>query len=168
MIHNIGGFLGEKPTLFPKNVDLSIFLDLLLEILQHPSLHVSIPIVHLWVKILDSDVTGNSPPVMGRIGPLLEICGQRLLRYEALPEDSDLPTIIFLNEDVDVMPERHAFLGNYARFCNQVVQSIIVKQPFDALNHILSQADQVFENLYKEQPLSNGTFHHSFICTTTI
>ena len=166
MIHNVGGFLGEKPKLFPKDANFATFFDLLLDILHHSSLHVSIPIVHLWVKILDSDVIGNSLPVMNRIGPLLEICGQRLLRYEALPGDSTLPTIVFLNEDVDVVPERHAFLGNYARFCNQVVQSIVAKQPFDALHHILGQADQVINTVREEQPPINGNFISSFNCTT--
>ena len=132
------------------------FLDLLLQILQHQSLHVSIPVLHLWVKLLDSDAVGNSPMVMNLIAPLLETCSQRLLRYEALPEDSNIPSIIYLNEDVDTTPERHAFLGNYARFCNQVVQSIVAKRPFDAIHHILSQADQVISNLYDGESAFDG------------
>ena len=96
--------------------------------------------------------------VMNLIAPLLETCSQRLLRYEALPEDSNHPSIMFLNEDVDTTPERHAFLGNYARFCNQVVQSIVTKRPFDALHHILSQADHVVSSLYDGEPAFDGKF----------
>lgn len=146
----------EKPHLFLEHVDLTNFLDLLLEILQHPSLHVSIPIVHLWAKLLESNAVGTSTSVMNLIGPLLDICSQRLLRYEALPENSSVPSIIFLNEDVDTTPERHAFLGNYARFCDQVVRSIVAKQPFDALLHILGQVDQVLNRLYDEEPAFDG------------
>ena len=148
--------MGEKPSLLFESVDLTIFLALLLEILQHPSLHVSIPIVHLWAKLLESNTVGTSTPVMNLIGPLLDICSQRLLRYEALPENSSVPSIIFLNEDVDTTPERHAFLGNYARFCDQVVRSIVAKQPFDALHHILGQVDQVLSRLYEGEPAFDG------------
>ena len=88
---------------------------------------------------------------MGLAGILLEICSRRLLRYEALPEDSNLPAIVFLNEDVDTMPERHAFLGNYARYCNDVVRSIVAQQPADAITHILSQAEGVLSSLYDGQ-----------------
>ena len=49
------------------------------------------------------------------------------------------------------MPERHAFLGNYARFCNEVVRSIVSQQPADAITHILSQADAVLSSLYDGQ-----------------
>ena len=114
-------------------------------------MHVTIPILHLWTKYLNHELIGSSQEAMGRVGVLLEICSRRLLRYEALPEDSNLPAVIFLNEDVDTMPERHAFLGNYARFCNEVVRSIVSQQPADAIAHILSQADGVLSSLYDGQ-----------------
>ena len=136
--------------------EVTSFLDLLLNILRSQSLHVSIPILHLWVKLLNSDMIGNSRPVIDLIGPLLEICSQRLIRYEALPEDSSLPSMIFLNNDVDTMPERHAFLGNYARFCNQIVESVVQKKPFDALYHIIGQADEVLSHLYDGEAAFQG------------
>ena len=136
--------------------DLSGFLDLLLEIARDDSLHVSIPMLHLWNKILDSEIVGDSPPVLNLIGPLLELCSQRLLRYEAFPEDSSVPSIVFLQEDVDTKPERHAFLGNYARFCNQIVESVVLKRPDDAMYHILSQADEVLAHLYDNEPAFDG------------
>lgn len=159
MIHNIGRFLDLNSDIIPQNADLPNFLELLLSIVQNDSLHVSIPILHLWIQILGSDVTGNLPPVMSLIGRLLEVCSYRLLKYEALPQDSRVPSILFLNEDVDTIPERHAFLGNYARFCKDVVDCIVQKQPFDALNHILSQTDQVIEHLYDmDRPLQGESF----------
>ena len=138
----------EFPSLLEEPVDLSHFFDLLILILEHDSLHVTIPILHLWTKYLNHTLIGISQETMGRVGILLEICSRRLLRYEALPEDSNLPAIIFLNEDVDTMPERHAFLGNYARYCNDVVRNIVAKQPADAITHILSQAEGVLSSLY--------------------
>ena len=152
MIFNIGRLLEERPSLVSQNHDLGNFLDLLIRIVSNESLHVSIPALHLWVKLLGSDKIGRFPAVTARIGDLLEICSRRMIRYEALPEDSPNPSIIFLNEDVDTMPERHAFLGNYSRFCNQIVETIVQKQPVDALYHILSQADHVLAHLYDGEP----------------
>lgn len=152
MIHNIGRFLEERPTALPEEADLTGFLELLLSIVQNDSLNVSIPILHLWAQLLNSRVVGTSAPIMSLIGPLLEVCSQRLIRYESLPRDSRMPTIVFLNEDFDTVPERHAFLGNYARFCKDIIDSIVQKQPFDALHHILGQTDNVMQNLYEGQP----------------
>lgn len=152
MIHNVGRLLEEKPSLVPGDCDLGSFFDLLLSLVKNQSLHVSIPALHLWVKLLGSSKIGGSPAITSRIGELLEICSHRLIRYESLPEDSTNPSVIFLNEDVDTMPERHAFLGNYARFCNQIVEIIVQKRPVDALYHILAQADHVLDHLYDGEP----------------
>ena len=155
MVFNIGRFLEERPSIISQDSDLPNFFNLLLSILRSESLHVSIPILHLWTKLLSSSL-GDLPSVTAVTGSLLEICSQRLLKYEALPEDSSMPSIIFLNEDVDTMPERHAFLGNYSRFCHEIVGNIVQKQPFDAVYHILGQADQVLNNLYEGEPAFQG------------
>ena len=152
MIFNIGRLLDEKPTFVPQDSDLSGFFHLLLDIVKNQSLHVSIPALHLWVKLLSSDKIKGSPTVITLIPDLLETCSHRLVRYEALPEDSSNASIVFLSEDVDTMPERHAFLGNYTRFCNQIVETIVQQQPADALYHILGQADNLLDHLYDGEP----------------
>lgn len=152
MIFNIGRLLEEKPSLIPDDSNLAGFFGLLLDVMKNPSLHVSIPALHLWVKILSSDKIGDSQAIVALIGELLETCSHRLVRYESLPEDSKNPSILFLKEDVDTMPEKHAFLGNYARFCNQIVECVVEKQPIDALYHILGQADQVLDHVYDGEP----------------
>ena len=162
MIFNIGRLLEERPSFVPEDSNLGRFFDLLMDIMKNPSLHVSIPALHLWVKLLNSDKISNSPAVMALASDLLETCSQRLIRFEALPEDSKNPSILFLNEDVDTMPEKHAFLGNYARFCNQVVEAVVQKQPIDALYHILSQADQVLDHVYDGEPAFQGMMPSTF------
>ena len=152
MIFNIGRLLEEWPSFIPEGSDLSGFLQLLLDIMRNSSLHVSIPALHLWVKLLSSEKLGDLPAILPLVGDLLEICSQRLIRFESLPDDSTHPSILFLREDVDTMPEKHAFLGNYARFCNQIVELVVQKQPIDALYHILTQADQVLNHLYDGEP----------------
>ena len=156
MVFNIGRLLDEKPTFVPEGSNLGGFFSLLLDVMKDQSLHVSIPALHLWVKLLSSERIGDSPAIMALISDLLETCSHRLVRFESLPVDSSNPSVIFLNEDVDTMPERHAFLGNYARFCNQIVELVVQKQPIDALYHILGQADQVLNHVYDGEPPFQG------------
>ena len=96
-----------------------------------------------------SDKVGHLDVVASLTAPLLETCTQRLVRYEALPEDSNDPTILFLNEDIDTLPERHAFVGNYRRYCSQVIELVVQKRPHEAIPHILSRVDFILDNLYR-------------------
>lgn len=152
MVFSIGNLMDGSPSLVPQENGLGDFLDLLLSIVKNQSLHVSIPALHLWVRLLGYETIRRLPAVTHRVAELLEICSHRLIRYEALPADSTNPSIIFLNEDVDTLPERHAFLGNYTRFCIQAVELIVEEQPVDALYHILAQADHVLDHLYDGEP----------------
>lgn len=126
-----------------------------MDVMKHDSLQVSIPALHVWVKFLNSDAIATASAIQNMFPMLLETCSQRLIRYEFLPNDSQHPSILFLNEDIETMPERHAFLGNYARFSNQVVERVVQQQPIDALYHILGQADQILAHLYDSEPPFN-------------
>jgi exportin-5 len=97
--------------------------------------------------------------VTGLIPPLLSICTERLIRWESLPADSDNPTIVFLNEDIDTVPERHAFVGNYRRYCSSIIETIVQKRPQDAIPHILAGVDANLDNLYNgAEPFDVKTF----------
>lgn len=124
------------------------FLNLLLSILQHPSLTVSIPILYIWPKLLSTPALIKSGLFSSIIGPLLEICTSRLLRYESMPSETDDATFLFLHEDFDTMPERHAFVGNYRRLCTDTIEKIVRRSPFEAVRHLLTQADHVLSTLY--------------------
>jgi exportin-5 len=129
------------------------FLQLLLLITQSQSLVVSIPILVTWTRLLAHQNLGPSiaetPAV---IGPLLEVCSARLIRYESLPEDSEDPTLRLLVEDTDTIPERHAFLGNYRRYGSQIIELIVSIKVSDAMSHILGQTDHVLSHLYDHAP----------------
>ena len=142
----------DHPTLVPIDSSFSIFLRLLINIAKNHSLQVSVCAMHAWVKILSSEALVSSPPVASSVGELLEVCSQRVIKYEALPEHHPNPSVIFLNEDFDSMPERHAFLGNYMRFCKMITERIVQHSPADALFHILSSAEQVISHLYDGEP----------------
>ncbi|WEW59920.1 karyopherin [Emydomyces testavorans] len=160
LVSYLAGFLEEKNISLSKKIDQSYFFSFLISILRHPSLIVSIPVLHSWSRLLVCDEIGNSEALTNFIGPLLEICTQRLVRYEAFPEDSNDTTILFLNEDIDTLPERHAFVGNYRRYCGQVIEVIVQKRPHDAIPHILSVVDIGLNNLYNgTAPFNPLTFH---------
>lgn len=80
----------------------------------------------------------------------MEMCSSRLVRYESLPEDSEEPTVLFLEHDFDTIPEKHAFLGNYRRYCVEVVEAVVRKFPVDAVNHILGQAQALLREIQQE------------------
>lgn len=130
------------------STDMSTFFDLLLSVLQSKSLVVSIPVLHSWTKLLASDNTKISDQVLQALGILLQTCSARLLRYESVL-DADAEgdeTAQFLSDDFDTMPERHAFLGNYRRYCVNVIQTIARTRPNEALEHVLDQMRTMLES----------------------
>ena len=152
MISNLGNFIEQKPLLIPGGSDLSGFLNLMLNIMNHQSMTVSLPVLSTWAKLLKSDTTGQSDAFGPLVGSLLDICSRRLIKYESLPEDSDDPSLVFLLEDIDTMPERHSFVGIYRRYCVQVVETIVKRRPFDAMCHILERTSHSLKTLYDGQP----------------
>lgn len=155
---NLGSFIEQKMSAIPDDCDLPNLLNLFLAIAQSQSLVVSIPVLVTWTRLLRSDIIGGSPTINPLIGPLLELCSSRLIRYENMPEDSDDPSLVFLLEDIDTIPERHAFLGNYRRYSTQIIELIVRQKQFEAIYHILTQIDQSIQHLYAGQPPFNGLY----------
>ncbi|RYP11473.1 hypothetical protein DL765_007782 [Monosporascus sp. GIB2] len=151
--------VSRKPSItlrYPERVDFQGFLHLLLLITRHQSLLVSIPILITWTRLLSHRSLGPSiSDIPAFVGPLLELCSSRLIRYESLPEDAQDPTLIFLLEDTDTIPERHAFLGNYRRFSCNVIEAIVQLKLSDAMQHILTQTQNILEHLYDNEPAFN-------------
>ncbi|KAF8866294.1 hypothetical protein BDZ45DRAFT_668118 [Acephala macrosclerotiorum] len=152
MISNLGGFIEQKISAIPEDCDLPNLLNLFLAIAQSQSFVISIPILVTWTRLLRSNTIGGSPTMTPLIGPLLGLCSSRLIRYESMPEDSDDVSLIFLLEDIDTVPERHAFLGNYRRYCVQIIEFIVRQNKSEAIYHILTQVDQSMQHLYDGQP----------------
>lgn len=152
MMSNLGGFIDQKISVIPEDCDLPNLLNLFLAIAQSQSFVISIPILVTWTRLIRSETIGGSPTINPLIAPLLELCSSRLIRYENVPEDSDDPSLLFLVEDIDTIPERHAFLGNYRRYSIQVIELIVRQKQSDAIIHILSQVDNALQNLYLGQP----------------
>ncbi|KAL2835066.1 armadillo-type protein [Aspergillus cavernicola] len=150
MVSYIAGFLEEKGFAIENapNADLPFFFHLMLNVVQHRSLTVSIPVLHIWSKLIASPKVGDLDVVINLIPPLLNICTERLVHWESLPIDSEDPTVMFLNEDIDTVPERHAFVGNYRRYCSSIIETIVQKRPQEAIPHILLGVDSNLDSLY--------------------
>lgn len=127
----------------------------MINIFQSASLTVSIPIAHSFSRLFAIKKVHDFPELDNFVGEILDICTTRLVRYETLPSESEDPTILFLNEDVDTMPERHAFVGNYRRYCSMVIELIVRERPHQAIHHIFSRVGLALNNLYQnEEPFS--------------
>ncbi|KAB8292990.1 hypothetical protein EYC80_007354 [Monilinia laxa] len=152
MMSNLGVFIESKISALPESCDLSNLLNLFLAIAQSQSLVVSIPIILTWTKLLRSPIIGSSPTITPLIAPLLELCSSRLIRYENMPDNCEDPEYLFLKEDIDTQPERHAFLGNYRRYCSQIIELVVRQKQSEALYHILGQVDSSLQHLYDGCP----------------
>ncbi|KAH6606257.1 hypothetical protein Trco_005410 [Trichoderma cornu-damae] len=152
MLSSLGDYFERKHTQVPHDAAPGAFLQLLLQVVQNQSLMVSIPVLVTWTKLLANKHIGPSDLVTPMIGPLLEVCSSRLVRYENLPHDTTDPTFLCLMEDTDTIPERHAFLGNYRRYSSQIVEAIVQLKLVDAVSHILGRTEQILHHLYDGQP----------------
>lgn len=152
MLCCLGNYLDRKFSAIPPNTNIQGFLELLMLVVQSQSLVVSIPILLTWTRILGHRALGPAAADMPFIVNLLELCSARLLRYENLPEDTEDPIYLLLIEDTDTIPERHAFLGNYRRYCSSVIESIVHLKLSDAFSHILGRAEHALNTLYEGRP----------------
>jgi exportin-5 len=164
MISTVGNYIEQKISAIPEDCDLPNLLNLFLAIAQSPSFVISIPVLVTWTRLLRSETIGGSSTITPLIAPLLELCSSRLIRYESMPEDSDDSSLLFLLEDIDTQPERHAFLGNYRRYNTQVIEYIVRQKQSEAIYHILSQVDQSMHHLYDGQPPFAGLSNHLRCC----
>lgn len=155
MVSNLGGLIEQKSSAIPEDCDLPNLLNLFLAITQSQSFVVSIPLLVTWTRLLRSDPIGGSPTINPLIAPLLELCSSRLIRYDSMPDDTDDPSFVLLLEDIDTIPERHAFLGNYRRYSTMIIELIVRQKQSEAIYHILGQIDNSLQHLYDGQPPFN-------------
>lgn len=154
MIAHLGRHIDQKDALMPQlpSTDLPNLLNLFFSITASKSLMISIPILVIWSRLLRSENLGNSPALVPLQAALLAHCSSRLIRYESLPEDTEDESLMFLLEDIDTIPERHAFLGNYRRFCNDIIETIVRFKQAGALYYLLGKIENALPHLYDGSP----------------
>ncbi|KAI1620766.1 armadillo-type protein [Exophiala viscosa] len=133
------------------NFDVGPFLQFLIAVAEHQSLIVSIPVVHSWVKILEVPLWRKIPAVLQCIGPLLQLVSQRLIQYDQLPEDTLEPAVIFVNEEIELFPERQGFYANYRRLCSAVLEWICYAQLEEAMEAVLRRADVLLDEIHADE-----------------
>ncbi|KIW15048.1 hypothetical protein PV08_07835 [Exophiala spinifera] len=129
------------------SLNLDPFLHLLTAMAEHESLIVSIPVVHSWVRLLEVPSWRKAPVVQQCVGPLLQVASQRLIQYDQLPEDAQNPVVIFVNEEIELFPERQGFYLNYRKLCSAVVEWICYAQLEEAMQAVLRRADELLDEV---------------------
>ena len=86
------------------------------------------------------------------VGDIYEICSQRLIRYESLPEGSNDPILSFLDQDFDSVLERHTFIGNYRKYAKEAIEVIIIRSPLDCIMSIYDEANHHIRLLSHNRP----------------
>ncbi|KAJ9611240.1 karyopherin [Cladophialophora chaetospira] len=114
-------------------LDPAPFLELITDVLQNTSLIVSIPVVHAWVKILEVQSWRSTPAVWACIDRLLQVVSARLIQYDQFPDAVRNPVAMFVNEEIELFPERQGFYLNYRRLCAAVVEWICFAAPEEAM-----------------------------------
>ncbi|KIX00922.1 uncharacterized protein Z518_09987 [Rhinocladiella mackenziei CBS 650.93] len=132
-------------------MDLSPFLHFLIAIAEHESLIVSIPVIHSWVKLLEVQSWRATPMVAQCIGPLLQVASQRLIQYDQLPEGTPDPAVIFVNDEIELFPERQGFYMNYRRLCSAVIEWITYAQLEEAMQAVMNRVDQLLDQIEESE-----------------
>ena len=152
MLSCLAEYLERRFNQLPLDSACEDFLQLLLQVAQSQSLMVSIPIMVAWSRLIASPRGGVDKLTAPMHPQLLELCLSRMVRYENLPEDSTDSIYLFLIEDTDTIPERHAFLVNYRRYSSRVIEAIVHYQPFHSIAYILGRTETMLQNLYDGLP----------------
>lgn len=133
--------------LFGNEATVQAFFELLYAAFSSASLMVSIPVLHSFTRIIQAKRPVYADVMTSMMASLLGTCSSRLVRYEAFPQDTDNPTVLFLNDDFETLPEQHAFLGNYRRYCVMIIENIAKTRTQEALQHILDQTAYMLSNV---------------------
>lgn len=139
LYHLASGLVSMGP---PQDMDLVPFLSLLVSVAQHDSLIVSIAAIHSWHKLLDAWATRQkSQALEACIQPVLQVAMQRIIAYDMLPSDHEEPAVQFVNDEIELYPERQGFYLNYRRLCFAIIESVSSAYLQDALGYALSSVD---------------------------
>ncbi|GAB7356132.1 hypothetical protein MBLNU459_g6730t1 [Dothideomycetes sp. NU459] len=141
----LGDALSQNPQIIKDANAIAALFDLLVLVFQSDSLLVSIPVLHSFTRLLLTEDANISSAMMQRLPVLLDVCSKRLLKYESFSQDAETPVVAYLNEDFENLPELHAFLGNYRRYCINIIERIAAQMPQDAVMYVLDQTAHMVE-----------------------
>lgn len=125
-----------------EDVDIDLYLKLVLTTTNHPSLIISGLSLQMWVTILRYDELSSKPPMLKILMDLLEISANRTISYN-LVDDENISKK-FLDVDFDSAPDANSFLMNYKKFNEDIVRITICKKPEDGLSWLENRLQNFF------------------------
>jgi exportin-5 len=132
-------------------LDLGPFINLLTIIAGHESLIVSIPIVHAWVKMLEVKAWRLAVTARKHVHAFVEVASRRVIQYDQLPSEPPHPVVVFVNDEIELHPERQGFYINYRRLCGGVVEWACLASPSDVMPFIMNRAGQILAGILSSQ-----------------
>lgn len=143
---------GSTQALKVEEIELAGILDLVMMTWQHSSLMISGMSNNFWCSLLRDERLNDHPHVTERFVRILHIGAQRLLHFEdarnIMLKGSDVQ--LYLDLDLENVPELHAFCSNYMRFAFDIVRMVVYKRPRDATLWIREQVKNFFEREYAD------------------
>jgi exportin-5 len=121
--------------------------------------------MQIWLRLLRNRTPDFSEIVEEFIGSLLELCSQRSIRYDMIPEESGDRSLMFLAADCDNATQRDIILQQYRQACVGIIEQIVRKVPIEAIKHILTEAASFFQ-VAKDQQIDPTTYTR--ISTSTL
>jgi exportin-5 len=105
-----------------------------------------LPLLQVWYRLLRSSSSDFAAVVEESVAPLLQLCSERCIRYDLLPENSGNLALEYLAVDCDNITQRDAVLAQYRQILVHVIEQIVRKVPMDAIKHILGEASTFFHD----------------------
>lgn len=131
----------------PDDTDVVPYLQLLVAVARHTSLIVSIAAIHSWDKLLRAKGWRQSAPVQACLEQILQVAMQRIIAYDSLPAGVEDDVIAFVNDEIELHPERQGFYLNYRKLCFSIIENVSANYLQDALNFILSTVDRNLDEI---------------------
>ena len=141
-------------------LDVAPFLGFVIEVAGHESPIVSIAAVHAWVKLLEVPLWRRSPSIAQYVAPLLNVVCGRLLLYDQFPDDANEPAVTFVNEEIEIHPERMGFYNNYKKLCALVIEWICYTHLEQALDFLLVQVSKALDEVAQAESTFNPHDYH--------
>lgn len=142
-----------------EDVKFAGILDLLMLTWQHNSLMISGMSNNFWCSLLRDERLNEHPDVKGKLVGMLQIASQRLLHFEdariVMLKGTEVQ--MYLDLDLENLPELHAFCSNYMRYAFDIVRIIVYKEPRNATSWMRTQVNLFFSREYADVGLNNAT-----------
>lgn len=149
LFHHLAHWLTQYPP--ADGLNMQPFLEALIEIARHDSLIVAIAAVHAWERFLQATKWRRTAVIQACIQPALQVAMERIIAYELMPGAAEIPSVVFVNEEIELFPERQGFHSNFRRFCFSIIEWISYTFLEDALSYIISIVDQNLSQIAQDE-----------------